>query len=213
LQYNPGLKSTIKTMLDDALMRSELESPGIVTMNGRVDQYCSLTVMGARRSALKAARDSTSLVLLGAQRKLAKMAKALSVHKRLVMLLEQNDVPKLRQTMGAALASGASMHSLIEKLQETIVGKYRTRGDYSNTQYDVVTLLVRLGGPKLLFALARPLGLPSLMDWRRWRQKKGTAMRRTALSSRFRDLYFACRGGGRAGFREQRPAWWLGLQS
>ena len=34
------------------------------------------------------------------------MAKALSVHKRLTMLLQQNDVPKLRQTIGAALAHG-----------------------------------------------------------------------------------------------------------
>ena len=33
-----------------------------------------------------------------------------------------------------------------------------------------MTLVVRLGGPKLLFALARPLGLPSLNDWQRHRQ-------------------------------------------
>ena len=95
------------------------------------------------------------------------MAKALSVHKRLTMFLEQNDVPKLRQTMGAALFHGASMGVLLEKLTETIEGTYQARGEYSETQYDAVTLVVRLGGPKLLFALARPLGLPSLSDWRR----------------------------------------------
>ena len=47
---------------------------------------------------------------------------------------------------------------------------YRARGDYSETQYDMVTLVVRLSGPKLLFTLARPLGLPSLNDWKRHRQ-------------------------------------------
>ena len=165
LQYNPGLKSTIETMLGDVSKRSE--SPGIVTMTGRADLYCSLTVMADRRTALKVARDSESLALLAAHRKLAKMDKALSVHKRLVMPLEQSDVPKLRQTLGTALASGVSMSKLLEKLQDTIEGKYRARGDYSSTQYDVVSLLVRLGGPKPLFALARPLGLPSLMDWQR----------------------------------------------
>jgi hypothetical protein len=98
------------------------------------------------------------------------MAKSHSVHKRLTVLLQQSDVPKLRQTIGAALAHGASMRVLLEKLTETIEGTYRARGDYSETQYDVVTLVVRLGGPKLLFALARPLGLPSLSDWRIHRQ-------------------------------------------
>ena len=123
-----------------------------------------------RRKALKSARDTTSLKSLNALRKIARMSKALSVHKRLIMFLQQNDVPKLRQTLGAALVHGASMGVLLEKLTETIEGTYRARGDYSETQYDAVTLVVRLGGPKLLFALARPLGLPSLNDWQRHRQ-------------------------------------------
>ena len=42
------------------------------------------------------------------------------------------------------------MGVLLEKLTETIEGTYRARGDYSETQYDAVTLVVRLGGPKLL---------------------------------------------------------------
>jgi hypothetical protein len=55
---------------------------------------------------LKSARDAASFKFLNAQRKIARMAKALSVHKRLAMPLKQNDVPKLRQTIGAALAHG-----------------------------------------------------------------------------------------------------------
>jgi hypothetical protein len=76
------------------------------TMSGRPDYLCSLTAMGDRRKALKSARDATSLKFLNAQRKIARMAKALSVHKRLTMLLQQNDVPELRQTIGAALSRG-----------------------------------------------------------------------------------------------------------
>ena len=168
LQYNPWLLSVIAMMLQDELNRRELETTQ--TMSGRHDYLCSLTVMGDRRKALKSARDTTPLKFLNAQRKIARMSKALSVHKRLIMFLQQNDVPKLRLTIGAALAHGASMGVLLEKLTETIEGTYRARGDYSETQYDAVTLVVRLGGPKLLFALARPLGLPSLNDWQRHRQ-------------------------------------------
>jgi len=133
-------------MLQDELKRRELEKTQ--TMSGRPDYLCSLTVMGDRRTALKSARDGTSLKFLNAQRKITSMAKAVSVHKRLIMLLQQNDVPKLRQTIGAALAHGASMGVLLEKLTETIEGTFRARGDYSETQYDAVTLVVRLGGPK-----------------------------------------------------------------
>ena len=92
-----------------------------------------------RRKALKSARDTTSLKSLNALRKIARMSKALSVHKRLIMFLQQNDVPKLRQTLGAALVHGASMGVLLEKLTETIEGTYRARGDYSETQYDAVS--------------------------------------------------------------------------
>jgi hypothetical protein len=132
-------------MLQDELKCRELEKTQ--TMSCRPDYLCSLTVMGDRRTVLKSARDAASLKFLNAQRKIARMAKALSVHKRLTMLLQQNDVPKLRQTIGAALAHGASMRVLLEKLTETIEGTYRARGDYSETQFDVVTLVVRLGGP------------------------------------------------------------------
>jgi hypothetical protein len=57
------------------------------TMSGRPDYLCSLTVMGNRRTALKSARDAASFKFLNAQRKIARMAKALSVHKRLAMPL------------------------------------------------------------------------------------------------------------------------------
>jgi hypothetical protein len=168
LQYNPGLRNVIDTMLQDESKQRELDKTQ--TTSGRPDYLCSLSVTGDRRTAVKSVRDATSLNYLNAQRKIARMAKALSVHKRFTMLLQQNDVPKLRQTIGSALSHGASMSFLLEKLTETIEGTYRARGEYSETQYDAVTLVVRLGGPKLLFALARPLGLPSLMDWRRHRE-------------------------------------------
>ena len=75
-------------MLQGELKRRELEKTQ--TMIGRPDYLCSLTVMGDRRTVLKSARDAASLKFLNAQRKIARMAKALSVHKRLTMLLQQN---------------------------------------------------------------------------------------------------------------------------
>ena len=59
LQYNPGLKSVIGTMLQDEQKRGGLEKTQ--TMSGRPDYLCSLTVMADRRTALKSARDATAL--------------------------------------------------------------------------------------------------------------------------------------------------------
>ena len=64
-------------MLQDELKRRELEKTQ--TMSGRPDYLCSLTVMGDQRTALKSARDAASFKFLNAQRKIARMAKALSV--------------------------------------------------------------------------------------------------------------------------------------
>ena len=67
-------------MLQDELNRRELETTQ--TMSGRHVYLCSVTVMGDRRKALKSARDTTPLKFLNALRKIARMSKALSVHKR-----------------------------------------------------------------------------------------------------------------------------------
>ena len=85
LKYNPGLGSVTTAILQEERKRRVPEK--IQTMSGRPDHLCPLTVTGDRRTAMELARDAASLNFLNAQRKLARMARALSVHKRLTMFL------------------------------------------------------------------------------------------------------------------------------
>jgi len=84
-----------------------------------------------------------------------------------VQLLSTNDVPKLRQLIAVALRNSCSVSRLLDRLADAIIGAYKPKGDFVRKDYDLATLTMRLGGGKLLFALAKPLGLPSEGDWYR----------------------------------------------
>jgi hypothetical protein len=118
------------------------------------DAFCSHQMMGLRRDAQKQRYATSWLDLQNALRKVQRLTKAVSLHKRLLTLLEKNDVPKLRQTISVALRNGCSVSRLIDRISDVISKKYKPRGDYSKDDYDLVTLIIRLGGTKLLFAFS-----------------------------------------------------------
>ena len=80
-------------------------------------------------------------------------------------MLQTHDIPKLRQTIAVALRNGCSVTVLMDRLMRAVAGTYRPRGGNTDQDFDLTTLCIRLGGPKLLFALQGPLGLPSRSEW------------------------------------------------
>ena len=130
------------------------------------DVYASHAAMVERRDSCRLRYNQTWLEAQNAMRKVQTLSKAVSLHKRLITVLSTNDVPKLRQVLAVGLRNGCSMSRLIERLSDAIAGAYRPRGGATELDYDLVTLIMRLGGGKLLFALAKPLGLPSESAWR-----------------------------------------------
>ncbi|KAG1718200.1 hypothetical protein EDD22DRAFT_855598 [Suillus occidentalis] len=64
----------------------------------------------------------------------------------LLMAISEQDIPRLRQIINVALHNGASVREIVNKLEDALEA----------------TLVFRLGGRQLLFALNQSLGLPSI---------------------------------------------------
>ncbi|KAG2139089.1 uncharacterized protein EDB93DRAFT_1298960, partial [Suillus bovinus] len=67
----------------------------------------------------------------------------------LLMAISEKDIPRIQQI------------EVVNKLEDALVGAYTPRG-YGADDLDIATLVFRLGGRQLLFALNQSLGLPSL---------------------------------------------------
>jgi hypothetical protein len=82
------------------------------------------------------------------------------------MLLANNDVRALRRLLTVALKNGAGPAALIHRIERSIEGTYKPRGGFSTLDYDKAFLVKALGGPRLLEALHRAEGYPSLTTLR-----------------------------------------------
>ncbi|KAG1738230.1 hypothetical protein EDB19DRAFT_1983776 [Suillus lakei] len=82
-------------------------------------------------------------------------------YSRLLMAISEQDIPWLQQIINIALRNGAGVWEIVNKLEDALEGVYRPRG-YGASDLDIATLVFRLGGHQLLFALNQSLGLPSI---------------------------------------------------
>ncbi|KAG2117596.1 hypothetical protein DEU56DRAFT_919052 [Suillus clintonianus] len=94
-------------------------------------------------------------------RKYMRALTQLDDYHRFLMAISDNDIPRLQQIINVALRDGASIRGIVNKLEDALEGVYRPRG-YGADDLDIATLVYRLGGRQLLFALNKTLDLPSL---------------------------------------------------
>ncbi|KAG2049242.1 hypothetical protein BDR06DRAFT_984500 [Suillus hirtellus] len=79
----------------------------------------------------------------------------------LLMAVSERDIPRLQQIINVALCNSASIRQIVNKLEDALEGAYHPQG-YDATDLDIATLVYRLGGCQLLFALNQKLAIPSL---------------------------------------------------
>ena len=89
------------------------------------------------------------------------MTRRLDDYDRLFSLIAVSDYKNASQVLRVALNSGASPATVISKLQLAIEKKYTPHPGVDELALDLGYLVKAFGGPKLLFALNRALGLPS----------------------------------------------------
>ena len=82
-------------------------------------------------------------------------------HKRLVMAVAENEVPRIHQLLRQALKEGAGVSKILAKLEDGLCGVYHARG-YSADDRDIALLVLRLGGRKLLYAMSQHISIPSI---------------------------------------------------
>ncbi|KIK32868.1 hypothetical protein CY34DRAFT_100629 [Suillus luteus UH-Slu-Lm8-n1] len=81
------------------------------------------------------------------------------------MAISHNNIPRIHQIINVALCNGASVCTVVNKLKDALEGVYHPHG-YGADYLDIATLIFRLGGHQLLFALNQKLSLLSLCTLR-----------------------------------------------
>ncbi|KAJ7772550.1 hypothetical protein DFH07DRAFT_993164 [Mycena maculata] len=90
--------------------------------------------------------------------------------KRIVALIASEEFAGLRRILEQALARGATPKMILAILERALHKVYRARGGFNKWDLDLSFLVKAIGGPKLLYALQKSLGLASISTIRRSQQ-------------------------------------------
>jgi hypothetical protein len=90
--------------------------------------------------------------------------------KRIFGLLASEEFAGLRSILVQALSQGATPKMILAILERALRKLYRVRGGFSKRELDISFLVKAIGGPKLLYALQKSLGLASVSTVRRSHQ-------------------------------------------
>ncbi|KAK7026492.1 hypothetical protein VNI00_015572 [Paramarasmius palmivorus] len=79
-------------------------------------------------------------------------------YSRILILLAKNDVTALRRLLAVALKRGASVHSILSRIEDSLDGLYSPKGGFEKRDLDKAFLAKALGGSRLLYALTKSEG-------------------------------------------------------
>lgn len=102
--------------------------------------------------------------------KVQTLSRKLSDWERLVQHISVSDYKNVATVLSVAIKTGTSPSTMILKLSSAVQGIYTPRPTASQFDIDLAYLTQSIGGPRLLFAMNRSLGLPSYRNLMR-RQK------------------------------------------
>lgn len=91
----------------------------------------------------------------------ARLNRTLDLNKRVMILLATEEIGGARRLLSQALRDGKSAHALLGTLELALEGKYNARG-YTDRDFSIAILALRLGGQALLFALHQCAGFPGI---------------------------------------------------
>ncbi|KAJ7032090.1 hypothetical protein C8F04DRAFT_1185331 [Mycena alexandri] len=87
--------------------------------------------------------------------------------KRIIGLIASEEFAGLRRLLEQALSQGSTPKMILAILERAIRKVYRVRGGFNKRELDISFLVKAIGGPKLLYALQKCLGLASVSTIRR----------------------------------------------
>ncbi|KAK7020913.1 hypothetical protein R3P38DRAFT_3548264 [Favolaschia claudopus] len=101
------------------------------------------------------------------QRSNKRQKNQISDYKRILALIASEELAGLRRILEQALARGSSPRKVLAILERTLRKLYHVRGGFNERELDISFLVKAIGGPKLLYALQKALGLASVSTIRR----------------------------------------------
>ena len=104
-------------------------------------------------------------------RKNQSLTKQVTLNNRFRELITGADIPRLGMLLQICHKSGMGLQSVTGRLGDAIRQKYKSR-KYEEKEWEIATLVLRIGGPKLLHVLHRTHGLPAPDSTRRHSNKK-----------------------------------------
>ncbi|CAN0520313.1 unnamed protein product, partial [Ectocarpus sp. 8 AP-2014] len=96
---------------------------------------------------------------------LNQVRKCLALHGRVALAksifiyMAENDVSGVRRLMSQARRDGLSLSGIMHRLEQAVNGKYSAKG-FSEDEFDLAILSMRLGGQSALHALHKAAGFP-----------------------------------------------------
>lgn len=88
-------------------------------------------------------------------------------YQRMVMMLSKNKIAGVSRILAVAVRNGASAGAICDKLDRAILGTYAPQSGWTDREFAVAFLVKAIGGPRLLYALQKAEGYPSISTLRR----------------------------------------------
>ena len=159
LEYSPLLKKLIKIGDSDT-------PPETMKFD-----MLSFDQLKAKCRDLRKMIEKDKLETLNILRKNKTLTKQVTLNNRFLDIITGADIPRLGMLLQVCRNNGMAMCSIISRIGDAISKKYRVR-KYGETDWDIATLVLRIGGPKLGFILHKTHGLPAPDSTRRHSNKE-----------------------------------------
>ena len=124
------------------------------------DIYLTHAQMTRRRAHHRARAHITQLRLLNCDGRIRRLLQKTTDANRMVRLLAENKLPRLKALMSQMVKRGHSLHYIIKTLEEAIAGRYHPKG-FDKEDEQESRLIKILGGSRLLFAMNKCKGTMS----------------------------------------------------
>ncbi|KAG8717186.1 hypothetical protein FRC08_008016 [Ceratobasidium sp. 394] len=95
------------------------------------------------------------------QRRIQSLSSRMDDQKRLMLAIAQSDDIAVGRIIKTALQNGAGIETIIDRIVKAQEGLFSPQ-NYSQKSFDLIALVLKISGPRLAFAVAQALHLPSV---------------------------------------------------
>ena len=148
LASNRALANVLQRAADSTIARR----PGMRDADLTMSQLHDRSQMHKERETLY------RVTLFHKDQRIQKLGSAVQAYKQMIILLSQNNIPRLRMFMARMIKRGASIKVVNRQLLLAIEGKYTPRQEVTEDELDKAEHALILGGGAMLYALQRTAG-------------------------------------------------------